>query len=324
MGSGKCIGGYFGWEFPSARQYPTRNSILLNSGHSALQFLLQLAGSVSAVWIPYFTCDIVPLSIKQLGIKCKFYHINYKFEISGLPKLNDSEYIIYTNYFGIMDGYAKELSYIYGSNLIIDNAQAFFAEPIYGCHHIYSPRKFFGVPDGGILVTYIKSHDNELKTANADNLCSHLLQRAEDAVSDGYQSFKKDEEYLGNSGIKLMSRISRKILSTIDFNEIRDKRINNFGYIDNILRESNGLPFELDACLPFACPMVYPYYTEDTTLRQRLIDNNIFVARYWPAVLKDCRETDPEFSLTSNIIPIPIDQRYDFDDMDRIISFISK
>ena len=38
-------------------------------------------------------------------------------------------------------------------NLIIDNAQAFFAKPLLGIDTFYSPRKFVGVSDGGILAT---------------------------------------------------------------------------------------------------------------------------------------------------------------------------
>ena len=37
-------------------------------------------------------------------------------------------------------------------NIIFDNSQAFYSKQ-YGTAGIYSPRKFFGLPDGGILCT---------------------------------------------------------------------------------------------------------------------------------------------------------------------------
>ena len=70
-------------------------------------------------------------------------------------------------------------------------------------------------------------------------------------------------------------------------------------------------------------PMVYPLYLENgDEVRTKLIQNQIFVARYWPNVLNDAKPTDLEFSLTMNILPLPIDQRYGTEDMNRIIEII--
>ena len=70
------------------------------------------------------------------------------------------------------------------------------------------------------------------------------------------------------------------------------------------------------------CPMVYPYYTDDIDLRERLIKQHIFVAQYWPNVLEWCTPKEIEYSLCQHIIPLPIDQRYNRDDMDRIVNVI--
>jgi hypothetical protein len=70
--------------------------------------------------------------------------------------------------------------------------------------------------------------------------------------------------------------------------------------------------------------MVYPYQTNDTTLRARLIENQVFVATYWPNVLEWCNEGDFEYELCKNIIPIPIDQRYGEEDMKRVIEIIKQ
>lgn len=72
----------------------------------------------------------------------------------------------------------------------------------------------------------------------------------------------------------------------------------------------------------FECPMIYPYYVDDKTLRKKLIDNRIYVATYWPNVLKWCSEDKLEYELTNNIIALPIDQRYGSEEMDYIIKFL--
>lgn len=68
--------------------------------------------------------------------------------------------------------------------------------------------------------------------------------------------------------------------------------------------------------------MVYPYLTNDVTLRKRLIANKIYVATYWPNVFDWCNESDVEYQMAKNIIPLPIDQRYGVADMDIIVNTI--
>jgi hypothetical protein len=68
--------------------------------------------------------------------------------------------------------------------------------------------------------------------------------------------------------------------------------------------------------------MVYPYLTDDAALKQRLIQDEIFVATYWPNVMEWCSNDDIEYKLATRIIPLPIDHRYGMKDMRRIINTI--
>ena len=54
-------------------------------------------------------------------------------------------------------------------------------------------------------------------------------------------------------------------------------------------------------------PMVYLYLTDDVLLRQRLIDNKIFVATYWPNVKERTTKEMMEYGLMDRIIPLPCD-----------------
>ena len=72
----------------------------------------------------------------------------------------------------------------------------------------------------------------------------------------------------------------------------------------------------------FNCPMVYPFMTDDESLRGRLIQNKVFVARYWPNVLDWCKNDDFEYKLVTQVIPLPIDQRYGEIEMNKIIEII--
>ena len=69
-------------------------------------------------------------------------------------------------------------------------------------------------------------------------------------------------------------------------------------------------------------PMAYPYRTNNKALRDILISNHVFVARYWPNVLEWCSPSDIDYQLAESIIPLPIDQRYGKDEMDFIVNLI--
>lgn len=56
--------------------------------------------------------------------------------------------------------------------------------------------------------------------------------------------------------------------------------------------------------------MVYPYYTEKENIRQKLIENKIYIATYWPNTSEWCSENQIEKKLAKMIIPLPIDQRF--------------
>ena len=72
----------------------------------------------------------------------------------------------------------------------------------------------------------------------------------------------------------------------------------------------------------FECPLVYPYFTDDSTLKKKLIENKIFVATYWPNVYEWCKEESLEYQFADKIVAIPIDQRYGEEEMEYVIEKI--
>lgn len=316
----KSIGGYFELELHDCGGFLHDDGVLLNSGRNALEYVFRAMRDVRYVYVPYFTCDAVLEPINKLDISYSFYHINQKLEIESLPSLQSGDYLLYTNYFGVKDEYVKALANLYGSKLIVDNAQAWFAEPIEGCNTIYSPRKYVGVPDGG--VAYCPKRINEINFEQDVSFerCSHLLKRIDLGPSEGYADFKENGKQLIGQPIKRMSNLTQRMLSSIDFDAVKTKRRENYEFLHEQLRKSNlfNLPLE-DS---FACSIVYPYLCNDNLLRQRLIENHVFVASYWPNVDDWLEDVGIEHDLVELLIPIPIDQRYGSHDMSQIINLI--
>lgn len=90
--------------------------------------------------------------MELLRIPCSFYRIDERLEPESLPVLEEGEYFLYANYFGIKEACVDMLAEQYGGRLIVDNALALYSPPRSGTAALYSPRKFSGLPDGGVAV----------------------------------------------------------------------------------------------------------------------------------------------------------------------------
>ena len=323
MVEGECeimeaIGGYFEVELHKGEEYH-KDAISLNTARNCFEYIL-LARNYKKVYIPYYTCEVMLQPLEKHHISYEFYSINELLEPIGITKLLPEEAFLYTNYFGLKQSCVEKLVTIYGTQLIVDNAQAFFASRIDGIDTFYSPRKFLGVSDGGYLYTDC-CLNRDITYHYSYMRMQHLLQRIDEGAEQGYISFRYNDDALDYIPISKMSRLTCNILCGIDYEHIKKKRIDNFNILHEALLRNNLL--NIDSLDLFECPMVYPYYVDDKTLRKKLIDNRIYIATYWPNVLKWCSEDMLEYELTNNIIALPIDQRYGREEMDYIIKLLA-
>ena len=105
----KEIGGYFQLELSNKGSFMHDNGVLLNSGRNALEYILRAKGNISRLWIPYYTCDTVLEPLVKLNLPYSFYSIDEQLELQKLIELQQGEYILYTNYFGVKDRYVHYL-----------------------------------------------------------------------------------------------------------------------------------------------------------------------------------------------------------------------
>lgn len=310
------IGGYFSLELPYGEEYH-KDAIRLNTGRNCLEYILR-ARKYSKVYIPFYTCEVVLEPFKKLGIPYEFYHIDINFEIRDSLTLRADEALLYVNYYGLKQRYVEQLAEKIGEHLIIDNTQAFYAKPIAGIDTFYTCRKFFGVPDGAYLYTE-KKLDDELEQDLSFDRMTSLTKRIDVGAEAGYADFRETSHRLVGQPIKLMSNLTQRLMQGIDYKMVANKRRENFQILQEQLGEKNNLELNLDE---ETVPMVYPLFSSDEGLREKLIENKIFVARYWPNVLEWTTKEDLEYLLASQTQPLTIDQRYGKDDMKRIIEII--
>ena len=312
----EAIGGYFSLELPLREEFH-KDAIRLNTGRNCLEYILRACG-YKKVYVPYYTCEAVMEPINKLGISYEFYHIDTHFEISDRFTLKADEALLYTNYFGLKQRYVEKLAEKTGTRLIVDNTQAFYAKPISGIDTFYTCRKFFGVSDGAYLYTD-KLLDEEFEQDESYDRMAHLLKRIDLSAEQGFADFRKVDDGLDNQPIRRMSKLTQRIMQSIDYEAAAQKRRENYQIIHEVLGEENNLVLPLDED---AVPMVYPFLVPIKGLREKLIENKVFVARYWPNALDWTTKDDIEYLLAYQMQPLPIDQRYSKENIGRIIKCV--
>lgn len=306
------IGGYFELDQFINKPY-YENLVELNTGRNALLYLVK-AKKISKIYLPYFLCNSVSDVLSKYKIDYEYYNVGKDFFPIFEEKLKEDEYLYIVNYYGqITDDVTRKFKKEY-KNIILDNTQSFFQKPIVGVDTIYSCRKYFGVPDGAYLSTDVVLNER-LEEDQSSFRMKHILGRFEGKASDYYIEFKKNDETFKELPIKSMSKLTRNILGAIDYEKVIETRNRNFEYLHNRLRNKNIL----DIKLPYG-PFAYPYYVENgIEIRKRLAEKKIYIPTLWPNVLKENHEDSIEYDYAANILPLPCDQRYGVEDMDKIV-----
>lgn len=311
------IGGFFELEFPPAKEVLYPDARAFQSGRAAFLALLR-AGRPRRVWMPYYICSTMLDSLRQADIDVAFYHIDRHFYLAEDIRLKDREWLVYVNYFGIRTGYARSLLTCFDpASLVIDSSQALFSPPLDCLATVYSPRKFLGVPDGGWLVSSLPVAEPDLMDDGSFERSVSLLKRAAFSPEDAYADHQKAERILFHQEPKRMSSLTRRMLSGIDYQEICRIRNSNFAYLHAQLSHLNALsldPVDIDGAL------CYPLFTQKAGLRDFLIKQRIFVPTYWKDVLELVSPSDLETHLVQELIPLPCDQRYGEQELNRVVA----
>ena len=315
-----AIGGYFGFENNAKKGTHFHDSpYLLDCGRTALEVILSTT-KPKKIYVPYYTCNALLEPLEKSNIPFSFYAINEALEIADKLTVKQNEYIIYINFFGIKDSYCKQLIKDYSNQLILDNTMAFFFKhkvPYWGFN---SCRKFFAVPDGAYLQSPVAVAEKLLPKIINDKLNTNFLfLRNENLVEQGYQYFLKNEECFGK-GIYKMSNYSTEVLTHLNYKSLIQKRNDNFSFLHHYLSGSNTINSNLFSSAD--CAMFYPYLPKKKIVHKLFWDEKIFIPKLWT----DCDGRTDGYSwekkLSASLLPLPIDHRYNEDDLKNILKLI--
>jgi hypothetical protein len=305
----KIIGGFFSLELPMRNEYHSQ-ALRLNSARYALEYVLRVR-HYKKIYLPAYICDSVLQPIKRLTIDYAFYLIDEHFApiIDHLPE-NDACFL-YVNYFGMNSGNVRNVCHNL-RHVIIDNTQAFFDQPVTQTDTLYSPRKFFGVPDGGYLYTDADAR-LELEQDPSYYRCDALLKQIDLGSVSAEPLFEQNEAYLNTCGMHVMSRTTQRLLMSVDYAQVRAIRNENFRFLHQQLGTYNQL--NADFC-EINGPMCYPLLIErGEQLKDFLLQHHVYANDYWQEVSSRVPYSSFDYQLAKNLVGLPIDQRYNKEDM---------
>lgn len=298
------------------------NVLALNTATNCL-WLIVRDFRPKTVYLPAYLCDVVLKAFDFGETDIRYYSINAEFEPEFKKgfSLGQGDILLYVNYFGINAKNVAKLCARFRTNLVVDNVQAFFCMPLENLATFYSLRKFFGVSDGALLKYSLRREYGLERDISTDRL-SHLTKRIELGSEAGYNDFIVNERRLAESQPKWMSDLTSRIMNAIDYEFVIGRRNQNYRVLHQLLKARNilsVLPEEPHA------PLCYPFLIEDGRgLREYLMRNKIYTATYWPNVIAPEKLSEFEVFLRDNLVCLPIDQRYDIEDMRFILKLIAQ
>lgn len=261
--------------------------IKLNLARNCLKYICKAYG-INKILLPYYTCPVVWNSLREESCEVKFYHIDKDFLPTEKFKKND--FILYTNYFGINSKNCKKLAKKY-PNIIIDNSQGFFSEPL-GLASFNSLRKFFNVQNGAYLFT-----SKQLEQVfEVDKIELQPVSMQED-----YEKFLKNELFLdAQKQIKTISPKVEKMMNDIDFEAESIKRVRIFKQYEKVLKNFNNIQLDL---ISGDIPYCYPFSPNSEIIKQKLWSKNLVLLQLW----KNFPKSFVESEFLNDTIALPLD-----------------
>jgi dTDP-4-amino-4,6-dideoxygalactose transaminase len=301
----------------------------LATARGALRLLAEFLAP-RTVWLPSYLCGVIVDVLAPLRIPLRFYPVDDRLAVVEEHWLDDvaaGEMILFIDYFGFnnwteMGGEAHRR----GAWVVEDACQAMlntrFCE--YSHYVIFSPRKFIGVPDGGVLLPCGDAALPERDLSAAPRewwrrafAASRLRSEFDRYGGDRrwYEWFQITERDAPQSPTR-MSELSSSILTdAVDYAAHALKRAENYQCLANAFPREALFPTLTPGVAPLGFPVVLDH-------RSRVL-RSLYAAAIYPAIHWSIDGVVPtEFSsshqLASRIATLPCDQRYSEADMERM------
>jgi hypothetical protein len=336
----RLIGGMFGLEAgiasPQSRWpllwFGERHTLLAN-GRGALTALAQ-ALRPSTAWLPSYLCGVMALPFTHADIPVRFFPVDARLRVadrSWLTSVQPGDMVVFIDYFGFREWVDEGLeARRRGAWVVEDACQALLLRTFCEAAHFAfaSPRKFVGVPDGGILVAlgdaplptvaepaprewWMDALEASVRRASFD--------RRDTADRSWFDLFQRVEPG-GPLQACQMSSLSRHLLRhAIPWPEIEERRQRNFRYLAGTLSEFAIFDRLPDGVSPLGFPI---RLANRHTVRTRLFERDIYPPIHWPLAGIVPADYHVSHQLASEILTLPCDQRYAPEDLQEMVDLV--
>lgn len=311
------------------------NMIFYDSGRSALRSLLENIDS-GRVLLPDYICESVRNCFPKSMVT--YYHIDKELHIDWddlIEKCKSGIDILYLHYFNGYIGKEYDFKRLIdlkkerNFTIIEDTTHSFLSlKHTVGDYCICSLRKWFPVPDGGVLYSektlnlkkYTANSWHEIKRTAMENKGLYLQGRKVQK-EEFLSTFVATEELLDlQTEPFAISEKSYETLKYIDINKISEVRCKNYSVLTESIKEIKQVAMGGMGQVP----LFYTVSIKDRDLlRKYLIANHIYCPVHWP-LYDELEKRENSVYNNARELSIPIDQRYDNTDMEYIITVIAK
>ena len=332
-GSHSAIGGTFALESTSL-QIHNKEQFFLGSRSSyflsARCATYALCSSIAprTAWLPSYLCAAILEPFRKLGIMVRYYENGPNLgnrDDCWTEDVSQGDLVLVIHYFGFPNTTlpANELRRR-GAVVLEDAVQSLFLKPQYpeSIGIIYSPRKFFGVPDGGVAVSAEEVfRRNELEAPPQDwwsEAFAVAQTRREFDLRGGenrwFPLFRRVEESYP-LGLYRSSDLSRALIENgIDYKGLKQARRDNYQTLASLLREHALFPNLDEGVVPIGFPVCV-----DAGKRDKILDS-FYRRKIYPPVHWRIEGVVPEdyadsHSISKSILTLICDQRYGSEEM---------
>lgn len=333
------MGGVFGLEprVPATRErtcpWMGKPALRLANARSCLAVLVAHLRPPT-VWLPAYVCGAVLQAFAGSPAAVRYYAVDATLGVrSGawVAEVQANDLVVLIDYFGrLAPADVAAAVRRRGAWLVEDASQAFLSAGVgqQADFVVFSPRKFVGVPDGGVLVSNTSVDLSRAATSPAPQdwwgtaLAASIGRRQFDAHGGDRTWFAHFQQAERESpvGPFAMSPLSRDLLETgIDYATLARRRLANYRQLAGELADLALFP-ELPAG---SVPLGFPIRVERRdALRTFLFGHHIYPAVHWPldGVVPASFETS--HALAASILTLPCDQRYAEPDMARLARLV--
>lgn len=319
-----------------------KNHLYLDNGRSAIYLaLLSIInrGGKREAWLPCYCCPSIIAPFRQLGFRLKFYSLGRSLTIpASLPDKMQGETFLFIHYFGkvnrVLLDYLQQMKKEQEFFVIEDCVQALL-NPEVGSYDyaVYSCRKFLPQPDGALLASDFSLDRSQIEPADEAFISRKMIAKLIRPFDDEkcLDLSTQAEEFIdGSIRPRTMSFLSRYLLARTNAAEIAEKRRANFFYLRDLLNKpEEGIPLFLlfDSLDEQEVPLGLPVLTNPgcrDALRNFLKSYSIYCPVHWPMDGAGPGGWKDEWYLSRNILTLPLDQRYDFTDLNFLCSKITE